>query len=200
MQLKALVADPSPTLPLLRLLQDDPSEYVRRSVANHLNDIAKDHPGLVTAWVEEHLPGASKERLALLRHASRTLVKKGDTRTLKAWGLGQRLRGDATLVLSPRRVSVGDSLSLEVRLRSGAARAQKLVIDYAVHHVKANGTTSPKVFKGWVLDLAAGDERVLQKAHSMRPITTRTYHAGRHAVDLRINGEVVASASFDLRL
>ncbi len=200
MQLKALVADPAPTLPLLRMLQDDPSEYVRRSVANHLNDIAKDHPALVAAWVEEYLPGASKQRVALLRHASRTLVKKGDARTLKAWGLGQRLRGEATLVVSPKRIVVGDSLALDIVVRSTSPRAQKLVIDYAVHHVKASGETSAKVFKGWAIELAGHEERSLNKRHSMRPITTRTYHAGRHAVDLRINGEVVASAGFELRL
>ncbi len=200
MQLKALVADPSPTLPLLRVLQDDPSEYVRRSVANHLNDIAKDHPALVAAWVEEHLPGASKERLALLKHASRTLVKKGDARILKAWGLGQRLRGEARLTVSPKRIAVGDSLGLDIVVRSASPRAQKLVIDYAVHHVKASGETSAKVFKGWVIELAGHEERSLNKRHSMRPITTRTYHAGRHAVDLRINGEVIASAAFELRL
>ncbi len=200
MQLKTLIKDPSPTLPLLRALQDDTSDYVRRSVANHLNDIAKDHPALVAAWVEQHLPGASPQRLALLKQASRTLVKAGDTRILTAWGLGRRLRGEATLVVSPERVSVGDNLSLSVSLRSSAARAQKLVIDYAVHHVKASGETSAKVFKGWVLALAAHEERLLTKRHSMRPITTRRYHAGRHAVDLRINGAVVASAVFDLRL
>jgi 3-methyladenine DNA glycosylase AlkC len=200
MQLKALIKDPSPTLPSLRALQDDASEYVRRSVANHLNDIAKDHPAVVAAWVEEHLPGASKQRLALLKQASRTLVKKGDVRMLKAWGLGRRLRGEASLTVSPRRVPVGDSLSLSVSLRSNSPQKQKLVIDYAVHHVKASGQTSAKVFKGWVLDLAAHEERTLNKRHSMRPITTRRYHAGRHAVDLRINGEVVASAAFDLRL
>ena len=200
LQLKSLMADPSPTLPLLRALQDDPSDYVRRSVANHLDDIAKDHPRLVADWVEEHLPGASKGRQALLKHASRTLVKQGDARILKAWGLGQRLRGEASLKVSPRRVSVGESLSLHVSVRSSAPRAQKMVIDYAVHHVKASGETSPKVFKGWVLDLAAHEERVLHKSHSMRLITTRRYHAGRHEVDLRINGEAVASASFDLRL
>ena len=200
LQLKGLITDPSPTLPLLRALQDDPSDYVRRSVANHLNDIAKDHPHLVADWVEEHLPGASKGRQALLRHASRTLVKQGDARILKAWGLGRRLRGEASLTVSPTRVSVGESLSLHVSVRSSSPRAQKLVVDYAVHHVKASGETSPKVFKGWVLDLAAHEERVLSKSHSMRLITTRRYHAGRHEVDLRINGETVASASFDLRL
>ena len=69
LQIKSLIADPSPTLPLLHALQDDPSPYVRRSVANHLNDIAKDHPGLVADWLEKHLPEAGAERKALLRHA-----------------------------------------------------------------------------------------------------------------------------------
>jgi 3-methyladenine DNA glycosylase AlkC len=200
LQLKGLIKDPAPTLPLLLALQDDPSDYVRRSVANHLNDIAKDHPALVAGWLEQHLVDASPERRALLKHATRTLVKKGDARVLKAWGLGKPLRGNATLAIAPKRVSVGDSLELSVTLASTASRAQKLVIDYAVHHVKANGSTSDKVFKGWVLELAANEERSLRKRHSMRLITTRVYHAGHHAVDLRVNGQVVASAGFDLRV
>jgi 3-methyladenine DNA glycosylase AlkC len=200
LQLKGLINDPSPTLPLLLALQDDPSDYVRRSVANHLNDIAKDHPALVARWLEEHLPGASAERRALLRHATRTLVKQGDARVLKAWGLGKPLRGTATLSISPKRVAVGESIELTVAITSTASSAQKLVIDYAVHHVKASGSTSHKVFKGWVTELGAHEERTLRKRHSMRLITTRVYHAGHHAVDLRINGQVVASAGFDLRL
>lgn len=200
LQLKALIADPAPTLPLLAALQDDPSPYVRRSVANHLNDIAKDHPGVVARWLAEHLPGASAERRALLRHASRTLIKRGDAAVLKAWGLGKPLKGEATLLVTPRRVRVGESFTLEVTLRSDASRAQSLVVDYAVHHVKASGTTSAKVFKGWSPTLAPRATLALAKRHSMRPITTRTYHAGRHEVDLRVNGQVVAQAFFDLRL
>lgn len=200
LQLKGLIADPSPTLPLLAALQDDPSDYVRRSVANHLNDIAKDHPALVADWVERHLPGASPERRALLKHASRTLIKHGDARILKAWGLGKRFAGEVTLALSPKRVRIGESLALEVSLSSSAKRAQKLVIDYAVHHVKANGERTPKVFKGWTIDLAAGESRTLAKRHSMREVTTRRYHQGRHALDLRINGQVLAEAEFDLKL
>ena len=198
LQLKKLIADPSPTLPLLHALQDDESEYVRRSVANHLNDIAKDHPAIVADWLETHLPDASTERRALLKHASRTLIKRGDARILKAWGLGQKLRGDAGLKVAPKRVAIGDGIELAVALKSTARRAQKLVVDYAVHHVKANGGTTAKVFKGWVLELGAGEERLLRKRHSLKLITTRRYHPGRHAVDLLVNGETVASAAFDL--
>ncbi len=200
LQLKGLIKDPSPTLPLLRALQDDPSDYVRRSVANHLNDIAKDHPALVAKWLEQHLVDASPDRRALLKHATRTLVKQGDPRVLKAWGLGKPLRGTATLSIAPKRVAVGENIELSVAITSTASRSQKLVIDYAVHHVKASGSTSHKVFKGWVVELEAHEERTLRKCHSMRLITTRVYHAGHHAVDLRINGQTVASAGFDLRL
>jgi len=200
LRLKALIADPSPTLPLLRALQDDESDYVRRSVANHLNDIAKDHPQLIAGWLKEHLPGASKQRQQLLRHASRTLVKRGDAKVLAAWGLGQKLRGEATLAIRPARVALGGSVALTATLASSAAKPQALVVDYAVHHVKADGSTSPKVFKGWKLVLPAHDTVTLAKAHSLEPVTIRRYHAGRHRVTLQVNGETVAESAFTLRL
>ena len=200
LQLKPLIEDPSPALPLLEALQDDPSEYVRRSVANHLNDIAKDHPALVAAWVETHLVNATAERRALLRHASRTLIKKGDARVLTAWGLGKRFNGTAALKVAPGRVALGGHVTLTLVLRSTSKQAQKLVIDYAVHHVKANGTTSPKVFKGWVLELAPGATVELIKRHSMKPVTTRRYHRGAHAIDVNINGQTVNSGRFALTL
>jgi 3-methyladenine DNA glycosylase AlkC len=198
MRLRALVADPSPTLPLLRALQDDPSEVVRRSVANHLNDIAKDHPDLIVRWLDEHLPGAPAERRALLKHASRTLIKQGHPAVMSAWGFGRRFAGDVQFALAPKRVAVGEALTLAVRLDSSSARAQPLQIDYAVHHVKASGSTSPKVFKGWSLVLGANEQRALSKRHSMRAVTTRTYHPGRHEVELLVNGEVRARSGFEL--
>jgi 3-methyladenine DNA glycosylase AlkC len=200
MRLHALVADPSPALPLLRALQDDSSDYVRRSVANHLNDIAKDHPDLVAAWVREHLPGASRERRALLKHASRTLIKAGHGETMALWGAAAPLIGRAKLTLSPKRIAVGDSVALRLTVRSASAQPQALLVDYAVHHVKAQGGSSAKVFKGWILTLAPGESRTLEKSHSVRAITTRRYHAGQHIVDVRINGQVVTDAAFSLAL
>ncbi len=198
LQLRSAIADPSPSLPLLAALQDDPSEYVRRSVANHLNDIAKDHPGIVADWLEAHLPDASAQRAALLRHASRTLIKRGDPRVLRAWGLGQPLKGSVTLAITPRRVRVGEQVTLNLLITSSSRRAQKLAIDYVVHHVKADGKTSPKVFKGWQFELPAGSTRVLEKRHSMKRITTRRYYPGKHTVEIQVNGAPVASAFFTL--
>jgi len=199
LRLHTVVADPSPTLPLLRALQDDPSAYVRRSVANHLNDIAKDHPDLVAAWVREHLADAPPARVALLRHASRTLIKAGHPATLEAWGLGQGLHGKAALTLSARSVAIGGTLGLTIRLTSTAAKPQPLVIDYAVHHLRANGERTPKVFKGWKLTLAPGERRELALQHSLRPVTTRRLYPGAHRIDLLVNGRTVAGADFTLR-
>jgi hypothetical protein len=198
LRIQRLVADPTPTLPLLRALQDDGSEYVRRSVANHLNDIAKDHPAVVADWLQAHLPEASPERRALLRHASRSLIKQGDARVLAAWGLGASFKGACAFSLSPRRLRVGESLRLSLGLHSQSRRPQPLASDYVVHHVKANGSTSPKVFKGWQLVLAGQERRVLIKRHSFREITTRRYHAGRHTVELQVNGQVMARADVEL--
>lgn len=199
LRLQALVLDPTPTLPLLAALQDDPSEYVRRSVANHLNDIAKDHPARVAEWLVRHLPEAPAERRALLRHASRTLIKQGDPAVLAAWGLGQAFRGEAQWTVAPARVAIGGELTLRLVLRSTAAKPQRLVIDYAVHHVKANGSTSPKVFKGWAIELGPREERALERRHSFKLVTTRRYHPGVHTVDLRINGQVLGEAALHLR-
>ncbi len=198
-RLQQLVADPLPTLPLLRALQDDSSEYVRRSVANHLNDIAKDHPELVAEWLEEHLPAASDARRALLKHASRTLIKQRDVRVLRAWGIGTPMRGSVEVQVAPRVVRVGEHVELSVRLVSTFARQQSLAVDYVVHFVKANGQTSPKVFKGWSLTLAAHEERVLVKRHSLKPITTRRYYPGEHTVAVQVNGVTVGRAVFALR-
>ncbi len=200
LQLKRFIADPSPCVPLLEHLVKDSSEYVRRSVANHLNDIAKDHPDRVVAFVTRHLPNAPEERRALLRHASRTLIKQGHAAALDAWGHGTPFRGQAELSLSPRRIALGQAVMLEAQLTSTARTPQELVVDYVVHHVKANGETSPKVFKGWRLTLAPGETRVLTRKHNVKPITTRRYYAGRHEIALQINGKDVARDAFTLTL
>jgi 3-methyladenine DNA glycosylase AlkC len=197
MQLKPLVADPSPTLPLLEALQHDPSDYVRRSVANHWNDISKDHPRLVAEWLERHLDGASAELRALMKRASRTLVKRGDRAVLRAWGLGRAFAGTAMLSMSPKRVKVGGTVMLAATLCSTAPQRQRLVVDYAVQHEKNHGG-SGKVWKGWSLELLPREKRALEKRHSLRKVTTRRDHPGRHRVDLRVNGQVVASSHFDL--
>jgi hypothetical protein len=83
-------------------------------------------------------------------------------------------------------------------LKTASAKTQRLAVDYAVHHVKADGRTTPKVFKGWQIELPAHGSVTLVKRHSLRPVTTRRYHAGRHAVVVQVNGRAAAEAAFTL--
>jgi hypothetical protein len=94
---------------------------------------------------------------------------------------------------------IGGAVELVVELRSSARREQKLVVDYVVHRVLADGSTSPKVWKGWKLTLPAGTAKSLQKRHSLQKVTVRTDRPGRHAVELLVNGRVVATSAFELR-
>ena len=198
LRLQSLVADPTPMLPLLSLLQDDPSEYVRRSVANHLNDIAKDHPQLLLHWLKTHLPEAPKTRQRLLRHACRTLIKQGHPGVMAAWGLGQPFHGQATLALDTMQVHVGGVLGLSVTLASTATQPQTLEIDLRVHYRKADGSLAPKVFKGQQITLEAGSTWPWRKKLSFRPVTTRTLYPGPHRLEVQINGQVVAGSPFEL--
>lgn len=200
LRLKTLIADPSPTLPLLLALQDDPAEYVRRSVANHLNDIAKDHPQVVVAWLDAHLPGAPPPRRRLLRHACRNLIKQGHPEVMAAWGAGRPFEGRAVLTVSPSRVTLGEALTLHLDLEAANTQAQPLEIDYRIHYRKASGSLSPKTFKGSRVTLEPGASLQWSKRHALRPVTTRVHHPGQHLVDVQVNGQVLGSAAFDLVL
>lgn len=200
MRLPALVKEPAPILPILVSLLDDPEDYVRRSVANSLNDIAKDHPARVADFVERHMEGASAERRQLLRHASRTLLKKGDAKALANFGFTAAKGIGATLTVATPVVAFGDKLGFSLTVRNEDTASQRLMIDYALHHMKANGTLAPKVFKWRQFDLPAGGSQRIDKDHAIRAITTRRYYAGTHRIEVLINGAISASADFELRM
>lgn len=200
MRLPQLIKDPSPIIPILSALMDDPEDYVRRSVANSLNDIAKDHPDLVAAFIAEHIEGASAERHWLLKHASRTLLKKGHAQALANFGFGAAAALECELRLPNPSVLFGEGVDFEIRLRNAGKAPQSLMIDYAIHHVKADGSLSPKVFKWKTVTLAAGQDHALQRRHAMRPITTRRYYPGEHRIVILINGTETASGNFVLSM
>ena len=197
-QLTAFIADPTPALALLERLKDDSSLYVRRSVANHLNDISKDHPQVVLDRLNAWKVGASEERLWLINHALRTLIKKGDSQALAILGYGEPQVELGELKLSPERLIYGGNLSFSFRLQSVGDETQQLMIDFVMHFVKANGKTAPKVFKLKKATLKAGDSLFVSKSHSIRPISTRRYYAGRHRLEIQANGRIVGGADFEL--
>lgn len=200
-RLSPFIVDPSPILPLLERLKTDPSESVRRSVANNLNDISKDHPEIVLeicrVWQEEDLPHGDK----LIRHALRTLIKAGhpDVFPLLGYTASPRISVQ-NLALSPTDIRLGESVTLSATLTSTAPTPQRVVLDYAIHHVRANGRTTAKVFKLKILALASRQAVHLSRRHALRKITTRTYYSGTHVCELLINGVSAGRAEFTLRV
>jgi len=187
-RLPGLIADPGPVLPMLQSLRDDASEYVRRSVANHLNDIAKDHPDRVARLAKEWLGNADKNRRRLVQHACRSLIKQGHPLALQAFGLAPPRIELLSLELETPNVQLGGALGFVATVRSTADTPQQLLVDYRVHFRKANGRLVGKVFKWKKFTLAAGETRVDHRSHPIRPITTRRYYAGEQRLSLRING------------
>jgi len=198
MQLPRLIEDPAPTLSLLEKLRDDEEAYVRRSVANHLNDIAKDHPDLVARLAKEWMKNADTNRKKLVRHACRSLIKQGHTGALEAFGLNPPELNLRKFCIETDRVVFGNELIFSVELISASNKPQDLIVDYVVHFLKANNKRSGKVFKWKRFTLDAGEKLSFKKSHSIRPITTRRYYAGTQALSLRINGKDFGLAEFDL--
>lgn len=197
-RLDPLIADPSPTAPILDNLQADPSLYVRKSVANHLNDITKDHP----AWVLEHIAGwslAEPHTAWIAKRALRTLIKRGDQRALAVIGAGDapQVRLD-DLAVRPQTVRLGERITLSFRLTSTAAHPQRLVVDYLVHYVKKSGATSAKVFKLKELTLDPGATVTIARDQQIRDFSTRVHHPGRHRVEIAVNGERLGETFFEL--
>lgn len=197
-QLRPFVDDPSPLLPILETLRDDKEEYVRRSVANSLNDIAKDHPDLVADIAANWLNGASKNRERLVKHGCRSLVKAGHAKTLKSLGYGAPQVTVGPIALSAKTVNVGESLGFELKITSAGTEVQPVIVDYVIHHRKSNGETSPKTFKGKIAELKPGESLILKKSHSFKKITTRVYHPGQHFIEVLVNGQPFSKTGFDL--
>ncbi|RLP74493.1 DNA alkylation repair protein [Mycetocola tolaasinivorans] len=194
----ALIAAPEATLPILHALYRDPSEYVRRSVANHLNDIARHSPELVTETTAAWLAAPDENTAWLVKHALRTLIKKGDPAALAQLGFAPATAEVSPLVLSADRVPAGGSLGFSAMVTNTGSAAAKLAIDYVVHFQKANGTLAPKTFKLVTRTLEPGESIRVAKEHSFRPITTRRYHPGAHAIALQVNGVSFERAEFAL--
>ena len=199
MRLNRFIADPSPVIPLLECLKDDPSEYVRRSVANNLNDLAKDHPDMVCKIASHWWVGADDNRHRLIRHALRTLIKQGKPEALAVIGYGAVEIEVTEMTLSPTEVKMGDKLEMQLSLKSKVAHPQSLLIDYAVHFVKANGKQSAKVFKWTTKELESEGSITLRKGHSFAPVTTRKYYAGTHSIEVFVNGSSVKKVDFVLQ-
>lgn len=198
MRLPIFIDDPSLVISLLEKLKDDDDAYVRRSVANNLNDIAKDHPDRVADIAERWMQDASKERRQLLRHACRSLIKAGHKKTLSIFGYTAPKLGLVKLQVLTPEVIFGNALQFTLQLSSGRRSDQSLLIDYVIHHQKASGSTTPKVFKWRTVTLPSMSSLVMNKMHNIKPISTRVYYPGLHKLEVMVNGISVALVEFRL--
>jgi 3-methyladenine DNA glycosylase AlkC len=201
MALPALKKAPAPILPILEHLKHDPSEDVRRSVANNLNDIAKDNPQVVIDTVRRwHAENDSPEMQALIRHALRTLIKAGNADALVLLGYGNQAAVEVkNLRVEPDVIDMHGSVIFSFEIESTADAPQDLMVDYILHLAGANGKTRTKVFKLAKVTLGPGETARLSKPHSFRPITTRRYYPGAHAIEIQINGAVYGRVEFEVR-
>jgi 3-methyladenine DNA glycosylase AlkC len=199
-RLRCFEKDPSPTIELLERLKDDPEEYVRRSVANHLNDIGKDHPKVLVDTARRWLRGADENRDRLIRHALRSSIKRADPATLELLGYGRASKSTIERTsITPRRAVIGGSVTLEVEIENRGKVQERTLIDLVVHFVKSNGSTSPKVFKLAEATIEPRSRQTFTKKISLAQHTTRKHFPGEHRVDAQMNGRIIALGSFALR-
>lgn len=188
-RLRAFQQDPQPVIALLELLKDDPELYVRRSVANSINDITKDHPEKAVRLCRQWSKNASPERQWIIRHALRGLTKQGHPGALALQGFGSvPLVSVGKVKFTPALIRIGESLKFTCELISTAKKQQTLLVDFNVHFVKANGSATAKVFKLKQLDLRPGAQAVLAASVSFKELTTRKPYPGVHRLELLVNG------------
>jgi len=198
-RVQGLLAQPQATLPIISALYRDPSEYVRRSVANHLNDLSRQQPGIVVETARAWLQEPDENTLRLVTRGLRTLVKRGDTGALGLLGFtpAESLTVDGP-VLDSAAVPFGGTVQFRIGVTNSGSTPARLAIDYIVHHSKNNGAQTSKTFKLTTATLAPGERLERTREHSFRAITTRRYYPGPHAIELQVNGVIAGRADFEL--
>jgi len=198
MALPAFKKDPSPIRPILEKLKDDASEFVRRSVANNLNDISKDH----TEWVLdicERWMGRTKQTDDIVKHACRGVLKAGHTRAMRLFGFGDpaHMRIEQ-FTLDQNAIFIGDTVHFSFELVVGGETDSKVRLEYLIYFMKANGKLSKKVFQITENGYSPG-KYTFKRKHAFVDMTTRKHHAGRHEITVVVNGVEKAKTSLELQ-
>lgn len=198
MALKAFKKDPTPILPILEVLKNDPSNYVRRSVANNLNDIAKDHPDIVLKTAKRW-KGKSKEVDWVVKHACRTLLKKGNTTALLLFGFGHPQHIEIKdLAIKDSKINIGNSTQFSFTLINHAEEAVKTRLEYGIDFMKANGKQSRKIFQITENTYDSKANITFTRKQHFRNLTTRKHYAGQHHLAIIVNGIEKSKIGFEL--
>jgi len=198
MALPNLKENPAPIIPILENLKNDPARFVRLSVANNLNDIAKDNPEVVIDLVKRW-QGESDEVDWIIKHGCRTLLKQGNPVVMELFGLGSvKNINIENFQISTPKVKVGNSLEFSFDLLNNSNKKTKIRLEYGLYYQKANGTLSKKVCKISEKDYAANSTTRITRKHSFKVVTTRKFHPGLHQVAVIINGNEFEKHNFEL--
>ncbi|MDE5050956.1 DNA alkylation repair protein [Niallia taxi] len=194
----ALKKEPAPVLVILEKLKEDESLYVRKSVANNLNDISRINPDLAVE-IAESWYGENQKTNWIIKHACRSLLKKGDPRVLQIFGFENN---DNLTVsnfrITPERLLIEESIEFSFSLTSELEVPHKVRVEYAIDYVKANGKQSRKVFHLSEMEWKGVMKKVFTKKQSFKDLTTRKHYPGVHRITIIVNGAEKAALEFDL--
>lgn len=198
-QLKQFILDPSPLIPILEILKDDRSEYVRKSVANNLNDISKDHPDIVIDLIRSW-KGKSKNIDWVIKHGARTLLKKGNPEALSLFGTSPFAKFSLSeFEVENKQLKIGDTLNMFFALINENDTASLFRLEYVIYFLKSNGGYSKKVFKISEVLLNPATRYVFSKKHKIIDLTTRKHYEGIHKIGVLVNGLESERLNFDLK-
>lgn len=197
MAIPFLKKDPASILPILENLKNDPSEYVRRSIANNLNDIAKNNPQIVLQ-IANKWKGFTKETDAIIKHGCRTLLKQGHPEILSHYGLESTNIELSSFEIKTPVVKIGDYLQFQFHLNNKNEEAKTIRLEYAVHYKKSKGHLAKKVFKISEKIYQPNQLIKVDRNQSFKLITTRVFHTGMHQLSIIINGTESEALEFEL--
>lgn len=198
MAIPALKINPTPILSLLENLKNDPSEYVRRSVANNLNDIAKDNPKVVIEFAKQW-KGQTKETDLLIKHGCRTLLKQGNSEVLALFGLENNPKIEVNnFKIHTPTVSIGENLEFSFTIQNSNKQTLTVRLEYGLYYLRQNGQLSKKVFKISERVIKPTEIINIQRKQRFKIITTRKFYVGQQKLSLIINGQEREILEFEL--
>lgn len=197
---RPFVEDPTPVIDVIHHLIDDPSLYVRKSVANNLNDISRDHADLAERVAMDWLTQSPTDRTRwIVGHGMRTLVKAGRSGALQVVGASaDPAISVQEVTLEPATVRLGEDLIVHATVANDSSQTKTVVVDYSVHFLGRDGTHRPKVFKLTKVTIAPSERVRVSKAHRFRSVRTRTHYFGRQRICVQANGAQSETVDFIL--
>lgn len=193
--LPAFKKDPAPIFPILEQLKTDPSQYVRKSVANNMNDISKTHPELVAKLAKDWY-GQNEYTDWIIKHGCRTLLKKGNRHVLDIFGYHDAAIQVEGLSADAKSISIGEDMIFSFTIN--AKEDTKIRIEYGIDYVKASGKRSRKIFQISESSLKENVKKEYNKKHSFADVSTRKHYPGKHSFTLIVNGVEKGTLDFDL--